>query len=207
MIELPIVEAGPHQLREILRCLIHTIVFNRTLGYVKPRDVDSELFDITYVKCDDPEIEAKVETSISDICSSVDRRPADHAVQLCLAFYELRKKAAWFGSKDERLYWEQWFIKIQVLSTVEQQQHGYNSMKHLSTSKRQLKQQATLQHALGEVLRMVNEKRDHIPPLSSLTSPCFPFDIVGSGGSKTGFGANIQAVKKILQTTPPMMLN
>jgi hypothetical protein len=28
--------------------------------------------------------------------------------QLCIAFYELRKKAAWFGSKDERLYWEQW---------------------------------------------------------------------------------------------------
>jgi hypothetical protein len=29
--------------------LLHTIIFNRSLGPVKPQDVDSELFDITYV--------------------------------------------------------------------------------------------------------------------------------------------------------------
>ncbi|GAX80828.1 hypothetical protein CEUSTIGMA_g8263.t1 [Chlamydomonas eustigma] len=205
-IELPGVEAGPHQLRELLRCLIHTIVFNRALGYVRPQDVDSELFDITYVKCDDSDIEARVEASISDFCSTVERRPAD-AIQLCLAFYEVRKKAAWFGSKDERLYWEQWFINVKVVNSDEQQQQGYTSMKHTGASKQQLKQQAALQRALSEVLHAVNEKRDHIPPLSSLTSSCFPFDVMSSGNSKTGFGANIQAVKKILQSTPPMMLS
>ena len=30
--------------------LIHTIVFNRALGFVRPKDVDLELFsDVTYV--------------------------------------------------------------------------------------------------------------------------------------------------------------
>lgn len=29
--------------------LLNTILFNRAFGHVKPRDVDSELFDITYV--------------------------------------------------------------------------------------------------------------------------------------------------------------
>lgn len=29
--------------------VLHTIMFNRSLGQVKPQDVDSELFDITYV--------------------------------------------------------------------------------------------------------------------------------------------------------------
>lgn len=29
--------------------VLHTIMFNRSLGPVKPQDVDSELFDITYV--------------------------------------------------------------------------------------------------------------------------------------------------------------
>lgn len=30
--------------------LLHTIIFNRALGPVRPREVDSELFDITYVR-------------------------------------------------------------------------------------------------------------------------------------------------------------
>lgn len=29
--------------------VLHTILFNRSVGQVKPVDVDSELFDITYV--------------------------------------------------------------------------------------------------------------------------------------------------------------
>ena len=29
-------------------------------------------------------------------------------LQLSLSFFELRKKQAWFGTQDERLYWEQW---------------------------------------------------------------------------------------------------
>ena len=29
--------------------ILHTIVFNRALGLVRPKDVDLELFEITYV--------------------------------------------------------------------------------------------------------------------------------------------------------------
>lgn len=29
--------------------VLHTIIFNRALGYVKPRDVESDVFDISYV--------------------------------------------------------------------------------------------------------------------------------------------------------------
>jgi hypothetical protein len=28
--------------------------------------------------------------------------------QVTLSFYERRQRQAWFGAKDERLYWEQW---------------------------------------------------------------------------------------------------
>jgi hypothetical protein len=30
--------------------LLHTIIFNRALGAIKPVEVDSELFDVTYVR-------------------------------------------------------------------------------------------------------------------------------------------------------------
>lgn len=47
---LPGLEMEPHQMREALRVVLHTILFNRALGQVAPRDVDSDLFDITYVR-------------------------------------------------------------------------------------------------------------------------------------------------------------
>ncbi len=89
--------------------LVHTILFCRTLGLVRPKDVDCELFDITYVsamrkalslyssflnevmplvqvQCDDPELEARVETGISDFCSLIERKPSDTAQVTYRAF-------------------------------------------------------------------------------------------------------------------------
>ena len=73
-------EVEYRQIHEVLRCLIHTIVFNRALGStplvrspilhiqlareprvsgcITPVEVDSELFDdVTYVKCDDQKVQ------------------------------------------------------------------------------------------------------------------------------------------------------
>lgn len=37
------------------------------------------------------------------------------AAQLCLSFYEVKNnKAIWFSNKVERLYWEQWYINLNV---------------------------------------------------------------------------------------------
>lgn len=206
--ELPVIEAEPHQFREMLRCLIHTILFNRALGYVKPQDVDSELFDITYVKCNDSDLEVKVENGISDFCSLMERKPSE-AAQLRLAFYEVRKKAAWFGSKDDRLYWEQWYINIAVMQPdIAEQQQCSGPEPVSALSQRQSQQQASLKQAQAEVLRCVNEKRDHIPPIASTSAVTFPFDITMAGVSKSMFSANVQAMKKmLLQTTPPPMLS
>lgn len=50
VVSLPSIEVELHQVREVLRCLAHTIIFNRALGPLKPTEVDSELFDITWVR-------------------------------------------------------------------------------------------------------------------------------------------------------------
>ena len=49
VVELPPIDLEPHQVTEVLRCILHTIIFNRSLGVVKPREVDSELFELTWV--------------------------------------------------------------------------------------------------------------------------------------------------------------
>ena len=38
------------QIREILRCLLHTVLFCRALGLVHPIDVDMSLCDTTHVR-------------------------------------------------------------------------------------------------------------------------------------------------------------
>lgn len=45
----PVFELEQHQVHEVLRILLHTIVFNRALGPVKPVERDSELFAVTWV--------------------------------------------------------------------------------------------------------------------------------------------------------------
>lgn len=52
--------------------LLHTIIFNRALSYVKPLDTDSELFDITYVR-------ANSKCSVcKPMCSATPRSPCTH---------------------------------------------------------------------------------------------------------------------------------
>jgi len=48
-IMLPIMEVEPHQTRDVLRSILHTIVFNRALGCVRPMEMESDLFGISYV--------------------------------------------------------------------------------------------------------------------------------------------------------------
>ena len=40
-------------MKAVLRAVLHTILFSRTLGVVRPRDVDCDLFDLTYATCGD----------------------------------------------------------------------------------------------------------------------------------------------------------
>ena len=37
-------------------------------------------------------------------------------MQICLSFYEVKnKQVSWFSNKTEHLYWEQWYINLNVV--------------------------------------------------------------------------------------------
>ncbi len=39
------------EVKEVVRCFLHTILFNRALGTIKPKEVECDPpFDITYVR-------------------------------------------------------------------------------------------------------------------------------------------------------------
>lgn len=42
-------------------------------------------------------------------------RALNWMMQICLSFYEVKnKQASWFSNRIERLYWEQWYINLNV---------------------------------------------------------------------------------------------
>ena len=57
-------QVEPYQLREVSRCLLHTILFARALGQVEPREMECEVFDVVYAKCFDRGIENMVELGV-----------------------------------------------------------------------------------------------------------------------------------------------
>ncbi|PNH05976.1 hypothetical protein TSOC_007723 [Tetrabaena socialis] len=68
--------------------------------------------------------------------------------------------------------------------------------------------ESALEEQLGFVVRCVNDRRDHIPPVLSAAAVTFPFDITFTGSQARGsLQGGLQAVgKMLLKATPPPVL-
>ncbi|CAI5487689.1 unnamed protein product, partial [Closterium sp. Naga37s-1] len=77
------------ELKELVG-LLHTIMFHRALGLVRPKSIDSELFDITYVQCGDAEVERQIEEKIGQFSLWLEKNPTKKG-QICLSFFEKRR--------------------------------------------------------------------------------------------------------------------
>ncbi|KAL6222525.1 hypothetical protein ACLB2K_003584 [Fragaria x ananassa] len=196
--------------------ILHTIVFNRALGLVRPKDVDLELFEITYVQCGDLDLEKKIDEKIEQFISWVEKHPNKKS-QVCLSFFEVKKnkQASWFTNKTERLYWEQWYINLNVAQTPKVHSTKSHHSKIVvdpgeSASEERIARRAALESTLHEVLfqivKFVNEKKDHVPPIPNLEGVVyFPHEITIPSSSDSAFGMDI--FKRMLQTGHPTMLS
>ena len=63
--------------------------------------------------------------------------------------------------------------------------------------------QDMLQGAMQHVVGLVNERKDHIPPVVSADVVSFPFEITLPGESESTLGA---LKRMMLHSTPPSML-
>ncbi len=61
----------------MLRCILHTVLFNRALGLVRPKDVDLELFNITYVQCVDRKVERTIEEKVDQVLHWLEKHPGN----------------------------------------------------------------------------------------------------------------------------------
>ena len=105
------------KVQDVLRCVLHTVLFNRALGLVRPREVDLDLFNISYVQCVDRGLERVVDEKVGAVLHWMERHPGKPA-QVSLKFFEKRYKQAWFSKQEERLYWEEWNVTVGCTSQI-----------------------------------------------------------------------------------------
>lgn len=212
--QLKELEVEHFEIREVLRCILHTIVFHRALGLVRPKDVDLELFDVTYVQCGEVELEKKIDEKIEQFVCWVEKHPNKKS-QICLSFYEVKnKQASWFSNKIERLYWEQWYINLNVVQHPKAHSSKYHHSKVVDPGEGALEDrnarsaalEASLREVLFQIIKFVNEKKDHVPPIPNLEGAVsFPYEITIPSSSDSAFGMDM--IKRMLQTGHPTMLS
>nr|XP_016490894.1 PREDICTED: autophagy-related protein 101-like isoform X1 [Nicotiana tabacum] len=182
--QLKELDVNQFEIREVLRCIFHTIVFHRALGLVQPKEIDLELFDITYVQCGDVEVERKIDEKTTQFIDRVEKHP-NRKHQISLSFYEVKnKQATWFTNKVERHYWEHWYVNLSVAHHPKADSGKSHHPKVVnpgeSASEERNAQRSGLESSLREVLFQIikfgNEK-DHIPSVPNIEGASFPFEI------------------------------
>ncbi|KAL6623149.1 hypothetical protein ACP70R_018256 [Stipagrostis hirtigluma subsp. patula] len=170
--QLKELELEQTEVRDVLRCILHTIFFHRTLSLVRPKDVDCDFFEITYVQCGLPELEKEVDEKIDQFIAWVEKHP-NRRSQVCLSFFdEKNKHPGWFGNKTERIHWEQWFINLHVISPKRYSKSssskgltniGGNALEE--TNARRAALESSIHEVLFQIINFANEKKDHIPSI------------------------------------------
>ena len=115
-VDLEPIEVERFQVKEVLKALLHSIIFQRALGAQQMRDTDSDLFDLSYVRSDSHAIDAKVEEQTEAFVKALERDETMAGHQVCLSFFELRVRPSTFGlfRSEEKVVWERWHIPLLV---------------------------------------------------------------------------------------------
>lgn len=111
-------------------------------------------------QCGDAEVQRTIEDKVNRLVQWVERNPGKR-VMLALSFFEKRFKNNWFATQEERLYWEQWRVHLDVRPPHEKPQSSD------ATAAQRHALQTQLQACVLELLRLVNDRREHIPPVVS----------------------------------------
>ncbi|XP_069150076.1 autophagy-related protein 101 isoform X4 [Solanum lycopersicum] len=173
------------EIQDVLQCILHSIMFHRALGLIYPKNVDSELFEITYMQCSDFVIERKVDEKITQFIDKVKKHP-NQKHQICVSFYESKnKQTSWFTKNVERCYWEHWYINLSVAHNPKADSGKSHHSKVVNLeegapNEREVRHsglESSLREVLLQIINFVNEKKDHIPSIENLEGTSFPFEI------------------------------
>ncbi|PAV22921.1 hypothetical protein PNOK_0287800 [Pyrrhoderma noxium] len=153
--------------KDVLRALLHSILFHRLFGIIKPQNL--EVLDITMPAIKDAQTEMLIDEKVDAFWKAVESG-ANKRGQITVTFSEKRPKKTWFSIGEEEVPWEKWIINAEVRQPkTDADRQIFNST--LSTS---------LSDALLTILNHTSSEkgRTAVPPITNSTgiSP-FPFRI------------------------------
>jgi hypothetical protein len=195
--QLEELEVEHRQVKEVLRCIFHSILYQRILGATpanRHREEESTLFEISYLRLNDEWLRATVEDRIEQFEKSLDRA-SEARGQVDLSFFERRQRKGLLGlhNVEERVCWERWSCPLTVRSRPYQRQS--------ERADAQAELESRLIERLCSIVHMCAEKKEHLPPIEALARDTIAFEITTTN-SADSWGVDL--FKRMLQATPPM---
>ena len=204
------------QVKEVLKALIHSIIFQRALGAPLYRDTESDVFDITYMRCDSHLIDSKVEALAEAFSSGIDAdAAADVRTTCCLSFFERRSSSAAFGwlrSEEAaslglaRL--EHPFrvvrraeLRVRAPRRRRRRRRPITSAADAERAARHNALEATLRQQIEFVLSVASAKREHISPADGLGGDTIWFEI--SSTSADAAWSGLDMMRQLLSSASP----
>jgi len=203
VVELPLLEVGLEDVKGALRAVLHSVLFARALGLARPVDVELPRMGLAYVECGDPGVSRRVEEKIGQFLQWAERHPGKVA-QVSLAFFEKRYKQSWFSKQEERLFWERWNVNVRLAGAPAPGGGAGGGGEGGGGAPPEARR--SLGGVLDRVAQVVNDRKDHIPPVMNSDVVTFPYDISIAGADDSKFGLG-QLKKFLVETAPPRMLN
>jgi len=159
--------------------IMHTIFFHRYFTPLTPATHDVLDTTLPYVSEDD--IEELIETKATALVRSLDTSSSTYASPqynpktngtgrgtVAVKFLEKKRRKGWFIAKaDEETVWETWTIDVTLTS----------ARGELEAARNRSAMESSLQEAAIKVVTIVNQERQHIPPITTSESNPFPYQI------------------------------
>lgn len=157
--------------------ILHTVFFHRFFTPIYPSTHD--VLDLTLPYLSEDDIETLVETKTASLVRALDTASTQQSPQynpkagrgtIVVQFLERkRRKAGWFGVKgEEETVWENWIIEVTLTSARSETEAARN--------KRAMER--SLQKAAMKIVTLVNDERNHIPPITTNETNPFPYQIL-----------------------------
>ncbi|KAF2657440.1 DUF1649-domain-containing protein [Lophiostoma macrostomum CBS 122681] len=157
--------ADPACVKDVVKAILHTIFFHRYFMSISP--LTRDLLDLTLPAIDDVDLETLIDNRTAALVWAIES--THRRGQLAVQFFEKkRRKTYFFGKADEEICWEQWTLDVTL------------AMPRTETDVLKVRRAMTksLQKAAFKIVNIVNQYKDHIPPITTTDQNPFPYQIV-----------------------------
>lgn len=106
------------ELGDALRCILHSILFVRAPGAVRPSETTCDYFNITFARVGVRDVDLHVDGGIESLKNYLVANQTQRG-KLVVNFFERQVKKALFGlmSNEERSICEKWIIPVSIHET------------------------------------------------------------------------------------------